>query len=196
MRLPGSFPRRDGDGHIHLLCGHDSLAFCIDSCMAWWPCFGAFFSQPEISFWNSARFWNAWHFSLSHACLTIILSCIWLFWLPQEKVDHVGIAALIIGTPLTAAMVGGAMHDVIVWHMGHKKNTSLEIWILFSCWLFQSSRPEGDMTAMLLFALLIIGAALMKPLIRTLAFVFVGAALFFTWGAWVTVAGGWGSTGV
>ena len=26
--------------------------------------------------------------------------------LTQEKVDHVGIAALIIGTPLTAAMVG------------------------------------------------------------------------------------------
>ena len=42
----------------------------------------------------------------------------------------------------------------------------------------QASRPDGDLSAMGLFALVLLGAAFMPPLPRTIAFVLMGASLF------------------
>ena len=47
-----------------------------------------------------------------HSCLTYQQ---FLFWCAQEKLDHIGIVVLILGTPVTALMAqehGGIPHDI------------------------------------------------------------------------------------
>ncbi|KAJ9514517.1 hypothetical protein QJQ45_016254 [Haematococcus lacustris] len=68
--------------------------------------------------------------------------------LVQEKMDHLGIVALILGTPLTAAV---------------------------------AQDPEVDLRVMLCTGVGLLAAAFLRPLMRTLAFVGLGAVLFFTY---------------
>ncbi|KAJ9514681.1 hypothetical protein QJQ45_028442 [Haematococcus lacustris] len=65
-----------------------------------------------------------------------------------EKMDHLGIVALILGTPLTAAV---------------------------------AQDPEVDLRVMLCTGVGLLAAAFLRPLMRTLAFVGLGAVLFFTY---------------
>lgn len=107
---------------------------------------------------------------------------------PQEKADHVGIVALIVGTPITQLLVSGGAGNRPVGG-GHARSNNTPILHrqqqahlctlrLLSGVPSQAKDPSANLRVMGAAGVALVVAAYLEPLMRTLSFVGIGIIIF------------------